>query len=97
MISMEVFMDIFALRRQGFSLRYIAKKLGIHRNAVKMYLENGTLPQYRKRKRAVSILDPFKGVIEYFLAQGNYQSTWIFDRIKNMGYGGSYDTVKRYC
>ena len=23
MISMEVFMDIFALRRQGFSLRYI--------------------------------------------------------------------------
>jgi len=40
MISMEVFMDIFALRRQGFSLRYIAKKLGIHRNTVKLIFDS---------------------------------------------------------
>jgi len=96
MISMEVFMDIFALRRQGFSLRYIAKKLGIHRNTVKKYLETGSVPQYRKRKRRTSILDPFKGVIDDFLEQDSYQATWIFDRIRNMGYKGSYDTLKKY-
>ncbi len=96
MIAMEVFMDIFALRRQGFSIRYIAKKLGIHRNTVKRYLENGSLPRYRKKKRAVSILDPFKQDIDAFLEHYSYQATWIFDRIRNMGYKGSYDTVKNY-
>ena len=96
MISMEVFMDIFALRRQGFSVRYIAKKLGIHRNTVKKDLESGSPPQYRKKKRAVSILDPFKQDIDAFLEHDSYQATWIFDRIRNMGYRGSYDTVKNY-
>jgi transposase len=96
MISMEVFMDIFALRRQGFSLRYIAKKLGVHRKTVKRYLGSGSLPQYRREKGVTSIVDPFKQVIEDFLEHDSYQATWIFDRIKNMGYKGSYDTVKRY-
>ena len=35
MIITEVFMDILALHRQGYSMRWIAKKLGIHRNTVK--------------------------------------------------------------
>jgi len=93
---MEVFMEVFTLRRQGYSLRYIAKKLGIHRNTVKKYLEAGTVPQYRKRKRQASILDPFKGTIEDFLQQDSYQATWLFDRIRKMGYQGSYDTLKRH-
>ena len=36
MISMEGFMDIIALHRQGMSLRAIARKLGVHRDTVKM-------------------------------------------------------------
>jgi transposase len=96
MITMEVFMDIFGLRRQGFSFRYIAKKLGIHRNTVKRYLEEGSPPQYRRNGRRGSLLDPFKEVIEGFLNEDNYRATWIFDRIRNMGYRGSYDTLKRH-
>ena len=68
MIAMEVFMDIFSLRRQGFSMRFIAKKLGIHRNTVKKYLKQGGPPNYRKRKRKASILDPYKPIIEDYLA-----------------------------
>jgi hypothetical protein len=26
----------------------------------------------------------------------NYQGTWIYDRLKHMGYTGSYDTIKVY-
>jgi DNA-binding CsgD family transcriptional regulator len=44
MISEEVFMDIIALRRQGYSMRAIAKKLGIHRNTVKRHLESKSFP-----------------------------------------------------
>ena len=96
MISMEVFMDILALRRQGFSMRYIARKLGIHRDTVKKYLNSGIPPQYRKHKRKPSILDPYKQIIEDYLKQDNYQATWILDRIRQMGYSGSYETLKIY-
>ena len=96
MISTEVFMDILALRRQGFSMRYIARKLGIHRNTVKRYLESKAPPKYRRGKRKGSILDPYKQIIDDYLQNDDYRATWVFDRISKMGYQGSYDTVKTY-
>ena len=39
MITEEVFMDI-ALHRQSNSIRFIAKKLGIHPNTVKKFICN---------------------------------------------------------
>ena len=96
MISEEVFMDIIALRRQGYSMRAIAKKLGIHRNTVKRHLESNSFPAYRKEKRIESILDPYRQTIKDYLEQDNYQGTWIYDRLKHMGYTGSYDTIKVY-
>ena len=96
MISTEVFMDILALRRQGLSMRYIARKLGIHRNTVKRYLESKVPPKYCKRKRKGSILDPYKQIIDDYLQQDDYRATWLLDRISKMGYQGSYDTVKTY-
>ena len=40
MVTVEVFMDILALKRQGLSNRAIARKLSIHRKTVKKYLES---------------------------------------------------------
>jgi transposase len=94
MISKEGFMDIIALHRQGHSIRSIAKKLGIHRNTVKKHLENNTFPHYKKNKRKRSILEPYAQIIKDYLEQDDYQAIWVFDRLKRMGYGGSYDTVK---
>jgi transposase len=96
MITKEVFMDIIAMHRLGLSVRKIARKLGIHRNTVKKHLEANELPQYHKRKKSVSILEPYKQLINGYLDQDDCQATWIFDRIKRIGYAGSYDTVKRY-
>ena len=67
MISVEVFMDIFSLRKQGFSMRSIARKLGIHRKTVKTHLENGMLPTYNKIRHKASILDPYCQLIQDFL------------------------------
>lgn len=96
MISMEVYMDILTLHRQGLSQRIIAKKLGIHRNTVKKYIHLQKTPSYRKNRRKSSILDPFKPMIKSFLEHDDYRATWIFDRICAAGYKGSYDTVKPY-
>jgi transposase len=96
MISKEVFMDIFYLRRRGHSIRGIAKCLGIHRDTVRRHLESDSLPRYRKRKRKDSILEPYHQTINDFLNEDAYRATWIFERLKALGYSGSYDTVKLY-
>lgn len=96
MIAKGVCMDIFTLRRQGHSIRSIAKKLGLHRDTVTKYLEKGELPRYTKGKRRESILSPYKQVIQDLLAEDAYQATWIFERIQHLGYPGGYDTVRHY-
>ncbi len=73
MKTLEVQMDIFTLRRQGFSFRAIAHKLGIHRDTVKKYLQENHPPAERRRKNhKESVLSPFKQTIEDYLHQDNY-------------------------
>jgi transposase len=83
-------MDIIAMRRNGYSIRKIAKICGIHRNTVKGHLENPSFPEFQKEKRKVSILEPYTQIIQDYLEQDDYQATWIYDRLKRMGYAGSY-------
>jgi len=94
MIPQEVFMDILALHRQGYSYRAIARKLSIHRNTVKKYVEGRRMPAYGGKKRREGILAPYRQMIRDWLEHDDYQATWIFDKIKQLGYAGSYDTVK---
>lgn len=96
MITEEGFMDIIAMRHSGLSIRNISRTLGIHRKTVKKHIEAKAFPQYRKGKRSISILEPYKQIINDYLDQDDYQGTWIFDRLKRIGYAGGYDTVKRY-
>jgi len=94
MISWEVYMDIVALHRQGLSVRKISEKLGVHRNTVKKYIQEGQTPKYSKTKRRESILAPYYQVIDDFLKEDDYRATWIYQRLKQLGYAGGYDTVK---
>lgn len=94
MVTTEVFMDILALYRQGRSQRWIAKKLGIHRDTVKKYITEKKPPRYRKRKRRESILAPYHQLIRDWLAEDDFSATWIFDKLKGLGYTGGYDTVR---
>jgi transposase len=96
MISSEAFMDIYHLHRRGYSIRKIAETLGVHRNTVKRHLESNSFPKYKTNKRRESILAPYYQTIHDFLDEDDYQATWIYDRLKKMGYSGGYDTVKQY-
>lgn len=90
-------MDILTLKRKGLSQRKIARKLGISRNTVKKYLDNPEFPDSQKRKaKRRSLLDPYMGNIEAWLSEDDaYSGTWIYDRLSNMGFRGSYEIVKR--
>jgi transposase len=84
------------MHRRGLSQRQIAKKLGISRNTVKKYIENrGDLEEQKTIKRK-SLLDPFRENISFWLNEDlEYRATWIYDRLTNMGFTGSYEIVKR--
>ena len=90
-------MDILDLHRSKLSQRDIARKLGISRNTVKKYIKNpeSCLKEKEARKRQ-SILDPYDAAIKAWLDEDEYyKATWIYDRLVNQGYTGSYETVKR--
>ena len=95
MIVKEAYMDILSLKRQGYSCRQIAKRTGIDRRTVKKYLNEQTLPVYKKIHRT-SQLDEYKALIEGWLAQDDYRATRILDFLQIQGFKGSYDIVRRY-
>ena len=89
-------MDILNLHRQGYKQRAIARKLGISRNTVKKYIENPESGFSQEQRKRSSILDPYCPAIEAWLEEDDYYTaTWIYDRLVNQGYSGSYETVKR--
>jgi len=90
-------MDIHQLASQGLSHRAIARKLGVHRATVKKYLEHpeqaGT---YHLQQPRSSLLDPYVETIEAWLHDDDqYTATWVYDRLRAMGFPGSYEIVKR--
>lgn len=89
-------MDLKLLQRKGLSQRQIAKKLGISRNTVKKYIESQGYAEERKYQQRKSLLDSFNGNIAFWLNEDlEYTATWIYDRLCNMGFTGSYEIVKR--
>lgn len=90
-------MDILTLHRKGLKQRAIARKLNISRNTVKKYIDQPQLAfePFKGRYRS-SKLDPFENNIKaWFEEDSEYRATWIYDRLFNMGFTGSYEIVKR--
>jgi transposase len=90
-------LDILTLHKTGLKQRAIARKLGISRNTVKKYIENPELAfepaASRSRK---SLLDPYRQNVKAWIEEDSgYTAAWIYDRLTNMGFVGSYEIVKR--
>jgi transposase len=96
-ISEEELMDARALARQGHSYAEIGRLLGRDWRTVKRYLETGAQPVYRRR-RMPSMLDEFKPLIDQWLAAtpGLLATRIHQDLVRDYGFEGGYNTVRRY-
>ena len=96
MKDMEVVMDILGLQRQGLSQRKIAKRLGIHRDTVKKYIDDSAaIGAGKTGHQRGSQLDAYEAHIQNWVGEDCYTARWMYDRLCGLGYSGSYDIVKR--
>ncbi|HAT8507160.1 TPA: IS21 family transposase [Vibrio vulnificus] len=100
MINQEQLVDIHVLHQQGFSIRRIAKQLGISRNTVRTYLRNKEkLPVYPERQSRPTKLGPYH---DYLLSRIEaakphwIPATVLLREIKALGYEGGITMLKEH-
>ena len=96
MIRQEEWMDIKFMRRQGLNISQISRKTGHTRRTVRRHLESGDIPRYRDREPRRTVLDPFKDVLLSLFWSGVGNGVVLYEKLLDLGYHGSYDTVKKF-
>lgn len=95
MIGVRHVIDVHDLRRQGHSLRTIARMTGLSRNTVRKVLR-GEHTLTRKPADRGSKLDPFKEYLRGRRAEHPLSAVRLIEEIRPMGYTGSLPTLRRF-
>lgn len=88
-------MDIRALRKEGHSIKAIARLTGFSRNTVRRVLREAGPSVFRAPGRP-SRLDPFKAYVKERYESCALSAVRILGEIQPMGYTGSIWTLRRY-
>jgi len=95
-ISLEEWVDIVSLHRQGWGIKKIARELGISRNAVRRALHRGGPPEYHRDPRP-SKLDPHKDYLVTRLTDfPDLPAITLFEEIRERGYVGGISILKDF-
>jgi transposase len=92
----ERFDQVHERHRQGHSLRRIARELGMSRSAVRRYLRCETCPDWNPGRARRSRLDAHREWIDARLVEGNTNAVELHRQLTEMGFRGSYGSVRRY-
>jgi transposase len=98
-IQKEECMEIRILRRQGKSLRAIAKEIGLSINTVRKYLAQEEGPKYKTRMPRLSKLDAYKEYLVRRLesaAPATLPAPVLFREIKDLGFQGKVTILRDY-
>jgi transposase len=97
MLTLEAWVDIKAMHRQGRSIRSIAKELGISRNTVRRYLRDEKPPHYAARPKRPSILEPHKDYLTKRIEEKpEIHATVLLRELRERGYTGQITLVKDF-
>ena len=95
MISIEEWVMIKHMHRQGVPKSRIARELGLDPRTIDTAIKKEEHPK-RKEQAQGSILDPYKEYINQRLEKYDLTATRILREIKERGYPGSYTILKNY-
>jgi transposase len=92
-------MEVRILRRQGKSLRVIAREVGASVNTVRRYLAGDEPPRYRARPSRPGKLAPYEAYLRERVAAAH--PGWIpvpvlYREVKELGFSGCERTVSRF-
>lgn len=97
MLTLEAWVDIKSMHRQGRSIRSIAKELGVSRNTVRRYLRGTKPPSYERRAKRPSLLDPFKDYLRKRLEEKpEIHATVLLRELRERGYRGQITLIKDF-
>lgn len=97
MITLEEWVDIRALHQQGYTIKQIARELGLARNTVRKALREEHSPQYSHRTPRASKLDPYKDYLRARLGQIPLISgVRLFEEIQTQGYTGACSILRDF-
>lgn len=95
MLGWEEWMEVKELRRQGHSIKHICRVTGYSRNTVrKMLREAGPIRGARKKHR--SKLDEHRSYLKKRYEKTGLSAVRLTEEIREMGFTGSVDIVRRY-
>lgn len=90
-------MDVKVLKAQGYSQRAVSKMLRVHRNTVRRAWDEPQPRTYQRGPRA-SKLDDFKEqLLSRLTSHPGLRATRLYREIRERGFGGGYEIVKRWC
>lgn len=90
-------MDIKLLRRQGMSIREIARRTGLSRKTVRSALSRTTPKPYGPRPPRPAKIDPFVPYLEAALEERPWvRAITLFHELEELGYPGCYEGVKTF-
>lgn len=90
-------------KRDGQSMRAIARKYHLSRNTVRKYLRSGEVEPRYQREQVKPKLGPFVAALEDLLAEEQKKppaerrsALVLFEELQRRGYEGGYDSVRRH-
>jgi transposase len=104
MVTVETIGKIRRAVASGESLRSAAKKYGVSRNTIRRIIREGIVePKYIRSQIIESILTPYSEVLRQRLEADSQlrekerrKAIILYEELQKEGYGGSYDTVRRF-
>jgi transposase len=93
-----------AAKREGQSVRGVARQYRLSRNTVRKYLRSEEVPpRYQRRQEVKPKLGPFLAGLEQLLAEEGKRpvrerrsALLLFEELQRRGYAGGYDSVRRH-
>jgi transposase len=99
MLTQEQAVEMWVLKKQGRSIRQIAREMGMARNTVRRYLREQRTARYGPRSPRPCKLDAYKAFLQERVQQARpdwIPATVLLREIQAAGYGGGISQLKAY-